>query len=256
MSGGERAGLAGQIIGWLREDPAPRTALVGGRELPVAIRRHPRARRLTMRLAPDGSEIRVTLPRWGRSLDAMIFVASRADWLEAQLAAIPEATPLAAGGTLRYRGRELAIDWAATRPRKPVLGDASIVLGGPHETVPSRLQRWCEAEALRMLGDDLAHYCARAGRAAPQLRLSRAQRRWGSCSGRSDGARCIRINWRLVQAPDAVRRSVVAHEVAHLVHFDHSPAFHALLGELYEGDLADADGWLRREGRGLYAAFG
>ena len=39
-----------------------------------------------------------------------------------------------------------------------------------------------------------------------------------------------RINWRLVMAPDPVRRSVVAHEVAHLVHFDHSPAFHALLG--------------------------
>jgi hypothetical protein len=35
-------------------------------------------------------------------------------------------------------------------------------------------------------------------------------------------------------APDAVRRSVVAHEVAHLVHFDHSPAFHALLDALFE----------------------
>ena len=57
-------------------------------------------------------------------------------------------------------------------------------------------------------------------------------------------------------APDHVRRSVVAHEVAHLVHFDHSPAFHALLGELYEGDLRQADHWLKREGRRLYAAFG
>ena len=96
---------------------------------------------------------------------------------------------------------------------------------------------------------------ARAARAAvpePQLRLSRAGRRWGSCSG----AGCIRINWRLVQAPDAVRRSVVAHEVAHLVHFDHSPAFRALLAALFEGDLKAADDWLRREGRGLYAAFG
>ena len=86
----------------------------------------------------------------------------------------------------------------------------------------------------------------------PALRLSRALRRWGSCSGKG----CIRINWRLVQAPDHVRRSVVAHEVAHLVHFDHSPAFRALLAQLFEGDLAAADDWLRREGRGLYAAFG
>ena len=43
--------------------------------------------------------------------------------------------------------------------------------------------------------------------------MSRAQRRWGSCSDR----KAIRINWRLVQAPDFVRRSVVAHEVGHHV---------------------------------------
>jgi predicted metal-dependent hydrolase len=57
-------------------------------------------------------------------------------------------------------------------------------------------------------------------------------------------------------APDEVRRSVVAHEVAHLVHFDHSAKFHALLGELFEGDIAEANRWLKREGRGLYAVFG
>ena len=84
------------------------------------------------------------------------------------------------------------------------------------------------------------------------LSLSRAQRRWGSCSGHGT----IRVNWRLVQAPDEVRRSVVAHEVAHLVHFDHSRAFHALLGELYEGDLAAANRWLKQHGRTLYTAFG
>jgi predicted metal-dependent hydrolase len=49
---------------------------------------------------------------------------------------------------------------------------------------------------------------------------------------------------------------VVAHEVAHLVHFDHSPAFHALLGEIYEADIRIADQWLREHGRGLYASFG
>jgi predicted metal-dependent hydrolase len=53
-----------------------------------------------------------------------------------------------------------------------------------------------------------------------------------------------------------VRRSVVAHEVAHLVHFDHGPRFRTLLGDLFEGDLAAADLWLKREGRSLYLPFG
>ena len=102
------------------------------------------------------------------------------------------------------------------------------------------------------MAEDLADYCTRAGRPVPKLSLSNAQRRWGSCSAKG----AVRINWRLVMAPDFVRRSVVAHEVAHLVHFDHSPQFHALLGQIYESDIAEANRWLKREGRGLYAHFG
>jgi predicted metal-dependent hydrolase len=239
------------MIDWLRGKDEP-SVTVGERVLPLAIRRHPRATRLTMRLAPDGSEVRITLPRWGRTLDALVFVRSRTEWLESQLAAVPAAAPPAPGATLAYRGERLPIEWVPRLARKPALGEASIRLGGPEETVPARLRRWLEAEALRLLGEDLAHYCSLAGTPVPSLRLSRAQRRWGSCSGKG----CIRINWRLIQAPDAVRRSVVAHEVAHLVHFDHSPAFHALLAGLFEGDLEAADRWLRHEGRSLYTAFG
>jgi predicted metal-dependent hydrolase len=102
------------------------------------------------------------------------------------------------------------------------------------------------------MGEDLAEYCTRASRPLAPLSLSRAQRRWGSCSGKGD----IRLNWRLVQAPDFVRRSVVAHEVAHLHHFNHSPAFHAVLRDIYDDDLDAANRWLRRHGRSLYATFG
>jgi predicted metal-dependent hydrolase len=156
-----------------------------------------------------------------------------------------------------YRGERLAIDWAATRARQPLLQDQVLRLGGPADTLAARVQRWLEAEALRLGEQDLAHYCAAARQPVPEFGLSRALRRWGSCSGERDGARRrIRLNWRLIQAPDHVRRSVVAHEVTHLVHFDHSPAFHRLLESLFEGDLKGCDDWLRREGRGLYASFG
>ncbi|UVI39471.1 M48 family metallopeptidase [Qipengyuania spongiae] len=240
------------MIEWLREAGRAPTVELSGRTLPIELRRHPTAKRLTLRLAPDGSAVRVTLPRWGRSSEAVRFAASRRDWLEAQLAKVPRAQDPLQRGTLRHRGEQLAIDWQASLPRRPEIADGKLRVGGPRETLAKRLQRWLEGEAQALMQTDLAELAPRAGTAVTSLRLSRAQRRWGSCSSRG----VLRINWRLVQAPDFVRRSVVAHEVAHLVHFDHSPAFHALLERIYGGPLAQADSWLRDHGRALYSDFG
>jgi len=248
------------MIDWLRRastsPDADPVVEVAGRALPLLIRRHPRATRLTMRLAPDGSELRVTMPAWGRTREALDFARSRSDWIAAQLARVPVPLTIGPGALLPWRGETLLVDWQATAPRKPALLADRLVLGGPAEGLSTRLTRWLEAQALTLLADDLAFYCTRAGMPVPALRLSRARRRWGSCSAARDGLRCVRINWRLVMAPDWVRRSVVAHEVAHLVHFDHSPRFHALLADIYEHDLKAADTWLAQHGRSLSAAFG
>ena len=242
------------MIDWLlRREPAQPQVEVAGRVLPVVVRRSAQARRMTMRLAPDGSAVRITLPQWGRTAEALDFAKKRAGWIAGQLAAVPAAAAaLGDGGEVQFCGESLAIRHDPTAPRRVLLDEGELVLGGPTESVPARLKRWFEGEARQLMAADLAHYCARAGQQAPRLMLSNAQRRWGSCARGGT----IRINWRLVMAPADVRRSVVAHEVAHLVHFDHSPAFHALLDELFDADLRAANRWLKRSGRGLYLPFG
>lgn len=235
-----------------RKTPAPRQIIVAGRTLPLVIARRANARQISLRLAPDGSAVRVTIPRWGRIAEAEAFARSKTDWLAGHLAALPERAVPGPGGSVPYRGASLRIDWTPAAPRRPAVIEGTVRLGGLEDSVSARLQRWLEAEARRVFTEDLAHYAARAGVGLPRLALSRAQRRWGSCSASGT----IRLNWRLVMAPDAVRRAVVAHEVAHLAHFDHSPAFHAHLAALFDGDLATANGWLKREGRSLYAPFG
>jgi hypothetical protein len=246
------------MLDWLRADPrAVPMVELATRRLPIAIQRRANARHMTLRLAPDGSEARVSIPRHARSAEAIAFVRSRAGWLEAQLGTLPARVPVGPGASVPYRGDPLLVVHAAGTMRRMVLSPGELRCGGAVETLSARVGRWLEGEARRLLADDLAHYCARADVTRPALALSRAQRRWGSCArGQRDGTATIRINWRLVMAPDCVRRSVVAHEVAHLLHFDHSPRFHAALAALYEDDLPSADCWLREHGRGLYAPFG
>ena len=240
------------MVDWLRRDPADLSVTFSDTTLPIEIRRHPTAKRMVLRLADDGESVRVTLPRWGRTQDALDFAHSRREWLAQQLAKRPQAQSPMPGGTLPFRGKELHIGWDANLPRKPLLDGDTLHLGGPEETLPNRLKRWLQSEARTLIAGDLAFYSGRIGQPAPPLSLSSARRRWGSCSSSGE----MRINWRLIMAPDNVRRSVAAHETAHRVHFDHSPAFHALLREIFEGDLPAADRWLKQHGRSLYAPFG
>ena len=245
------------MLDWLRRPPRELPGVaVAGRRLPVVIRRLPQDRRMTLRLAPDGSEVRISMPRWGLEADALAFATSRSEWLAGQLNRLPAVQGLAPGSQLRFRGEMHRIEHAPKLPRRPVAlnvaGDRVIRLGGPADGLNTRIQRWLQAEARVLFADDLAHYAGRAGVPMPSLALSSAKARWGSCSAGGT----VRLNWRLIMAPDPVRRSVVAHEVTHLLHFDHSPRFHAALGDLFEGDLGAANRWLKAEGRSLYAAFG
>ncbi|WP_226638271.1 M48 family metallopeptidase [Novosphingobium profundi] len=241
------------MLDWLKRDPReePSVALCG-RDVPIILRRMERARRMTMRLAPDGSAVRITLPPYVRESEAVAFARSRTAWLEKQLRAVPEASELADGAQILFRGAARVLSHDPAAPRRVVLGAETLEVGGPTSSLPSRLARWMQGEAQPLLEEDLAEYCARAGQPTPALALSSAKRRWGSCA--ANGA--IRINWRLVMAPDAVRRSVVAHEVAHLVHFDHSPAFHHCLKTIFEGSVHEANRWLKAHGRSLYVPFG
>jgi predicted metal-dependent hydrolase len=158
---------------------------------------------------------------------------------------------------VRFRGRDVQIAWDEKAPRKPCIIGDTLTIGGPKQGLETRLQRWLEKEALELFESDIADYTQAAELPPVPVGISRAQRRWGSCSdGGAGGSKRIRLNWRLIQAPDTIRRSVAAHEVAHLIHFDHSPAFHALLASIYEGDIKAADQWLKTNGRGLYTQFG
>ncbi len=64
----------------------------------------------------------------------------------------------------------------------------------------------------------------------------RQNKRWGSCTP-ATGA--IRISDRLASLPMWVLDYVIVHELAHLVHIDHGPAFHQLVARYPRADRAE-----------------
>ncbi|NJR77592.1 YgjP-like metallopeptidase domain-containing protein [Sphingomonas corticis] len=210
--------------------------------------RHPRARRTKLSFDPLTGRARLTLPPRASLDRAMAWARGQAAWVERQRSVLPEARPFVPGATLPFDGATLTIRWQEGAPRAVRREGDALFLGGPLDTVARRVEAWLRRQALALLEADTAVYAARAGVTVSAVAVGDPRGRWGSCA--HDGA--IRYSWRLAMAPPEVRRATAAHEVAHRVHMNHSPAFHALVARLYEADPAPARRWLRAHGAALH----
>lgn len=224
------------------------TVDIEGEAVPVRMRRNTRARRMSLRADAVKREIRVTLPSYTPSAEAMDFIEQKREWIAARLQSMPAAVPLQPGAEIALEGHVHTIRWQADWPRGVIQYDGELRLGGPQDMIAPRILRWLKARARETFTAEIAHYCKIAGVAPLKLKLGDPRSRWGSCSTRGT----IALSWRLIMAPPHVRRSVIAHEVAHIRHMNHSPAFYAWMAEIFEGDVKSADQWLKQHGSALH----
>lgn len=215
---------------------------------PLVFRISQQARRLTLRLDRRGDRLTLTVPAGVSRRRALTWAADYEEWARGAVAARPEGVRLIPDASLMLFGRPHVIDWRAGRSRRVQLGEGRIVCGGPADGLEGRLLRWLKREALALLTRETRNFAVRLGRPVGKVSVGDPRSRWGSCTARGD----IRYNWRLILAPEFVRRATVAHEVAHLRHMDHGPRFHALVAELLDADPKPAREWLRRDGAALH----
>ncbi|MDG1287345.1 MAG: SprT family zinc-dependent metalloprotease [Rickettsiales bacterium] len=222
---------------------------IKGQQVPLKLKRNARAKRIVLRLSRDGSAVQLTLPRRVSEKKAIAFAQTQTEWIAKQLAKKPTPIAFEPGMELSVLGEDLIFEHHDSRLTKRE-GD-TIYIGGDVEFFSRRVKDYIKkqtrdefSEMALDLADDLGMHLA-------AVRLRDTTSRWGSCS--QDGT--INLSWRLALAPSRVARYVIAHEVAHLEHFDHSPAFWAAVEKLHPNWENERD-WLRKNGATLHAYGG
>ncbi len=77
--------------------------------------------------------------------------------------------------------------------------------------------------ALKVIPERVKYYAPLVGVTYGRITIRNQKTKWGSCSGKGN----LNFNCLLMLAPPEVLDSVVVHELCHLKHMDHSPAFYA-----------------------------
>ncbi len=238
-----------------KTSPSVQLLKVEGLPAPVEVRRHPTARRLTLRVSRTRRAVYLTVPRHTDLHEADRFVARSLAWVRERLDGVPTPIPFRHGTILPLRDvpHELAV--IGPRPGSPVIvvpaasrGDThQIEIAGPKEHAARRLRDWLIEEAKRDLDMRVGFHASRLGVRARRLTLRDQKSRWGSCSSSGE----LSFSWRLILAPPLVLDYVAAHEVAHLSEMNHGPRFWRLV-EKTMPNFDEARVWLRIRGMDLY----
>ena len=250
------------MLRFLRKEsptPANSSTLVlthAGETIVVALRRSPSARRFTLRVRFAARDAILTMPQRGSLREARNFAERHAAWVAARLNRLPAMIPFVDGAVAPLRGAEhLLINLPDARgvvwsePRGPAAEGPAFALcvAGASEHMPRRVQDFLKREARRDLEVAVARHTQRLGLPARSIGLRDPASRWGSCSA----AGSLNFSWRLIMAPPFVLDYLAAHEVAHLVHLDHSARFWTLAHELSR-DVDRAEAWLKAHGPQLH----
>ncbi len=228
---------------------------------PVRLKVNGRASRVSLRVDASRGEVVATAPDTRRLADALRFAESRSDWIAAQVRRLPQPVSLRPGTVIEVDGAPCRLDRAAMRvkprfsPRTPD-EPSRLIASGDGDAFARAAVRALKAVALERLTERTAHHVQTLEQPMPEVAVMDARMRWGSCrQGQKGEAARIRYNWRLILAPAWVLDYVAAHEAAHLIEANHSPAYWAVVARLF-GDQRPARAWLRAHGAELHAIGG
>jgi predicted metal-dependent hydrolase len=163
-----------------------------------------------------------------------LFVKQKARWIELHLQrqkdelATHQEKQFGVGESLLFLGKVLTLN-AVDRQCNVPYYDAthqtlSLSEADYKKSIVERkrcLELWYVKQAAEYIEEKVQLYSAVMGVQPTAIKIRYYKSRWGSCNRRGQ----LQFNWALMMAPAPVVDYVIVHELAHLTHFNHSPAF-------------------------------
>ncbi|MEX5728229.1 putative metal-dependent hydrolase [Rhodovulum iodosum] len=219
--------------------------LPGDPPVTVHIRRSGRARRYSLRISQLDGRVTLTVPDRAPLDEGLAFLREKEGWIRRHLGRRPDTAQVGLGAELPVEGTQVTLVPGPGRAPRLELGQ--LVVPGPPEAAGARVRGFLKERARQRLAQASDRHAAALGRGYGRLTLRDTRSRWGSCSAKGD----LMYSWRLIMAPPAVLDYVAAHEVAHLVEMNHSPAFWAIVARLCP-DHAARRAWLHENAASLH----
>lgn len=100
-------------------------------------------------------------------------------------------------------------------------GVLTIKINTPTQDLPTLVEEWSRTQAQQILPQKVSAWAQKMGVEYNNIVIKDQKTLWGSCSQKKN----LNFSYRLIKMPLSIIDYLIVHELAHLVHFDHSPEF-------------------------------
>lgn len=176
---------------------------------------------LRLKVGQSG-EISLSIPLGTKENHILEFLEKNLEWLRKTSAKIKAKNSAKNENQVEFLGSnyELIIDKKAS--------GVSIELFSIKAASKADFRRFCDQKAKELLNASIARFAPLIARPINHISFKRMRTRWGSCN-KAKGY--INLNLDLITKKKEFIEYVVLHELAHLVHANHSKDFYALISK-------------------------
>lgn len=200
----------------------------GGKPIAYQVERKP-IRHVYLKVKPDLT-VEVSVPERS-NIDVQRILEKKRHWIEAKIKILSRAKKIFEDGRVLYKGEYLKVEVvAANKPHKGYRKYSKTLhvyenanSGGPDEI----LERFLTDETLRFVKKKAPSFAKKIHVTLNGVSIKETKR-WAYCTM----DRNLIFNWRLIALPEPLAEYVVAHEILHLKHFNHSKQYKSAMASL------------------------
>ncbi len=222
----------------------PEFIRIDDHDINIRVTTHPRARRFILKQDLKSGGFVLTRPKRSSFRSAEKFAHDHINWMLKHHQQKTLFKKFEDGDVFYFYDTPLKIVNDPTRLRGvPQVQDSAILyVPGHTENLHRKICDFLKADFRDKISAMAHEKAARIRKKIKRIRIADQKTRWGSCS--SNGT--LSFSCRLVFAPDFVVDYIAAHEVAHMIHMDHSDDFWELCDNLCDHDRMNAaKHWLK-----------
>ncbi|MBR2273457.1 MAG: M48 family metallopeptidase [Alphaproteobacteria bacterium] len=207
-----------------------------------------RSRRLTLRIDKKDRMAILTVPPYCSRQQAISFVESHQNWILNNINKIPASRKFENEDVISLFGKQYSIQHTQIRGNTKLDKEQHILyISGGIEFLHRRVKDFIKKVSQQEFLQRSQQMAQKIGKKVHNVYIKDTKSRWASCSTLNN----LNYSWRLALAPEHVIRYIVAHEVAHLKHQDHSAYFWELV-KFLDADASKGREWLAKNGHMLY----